>query len=548
MTITQQVIDNTAGAGESAFSAFGKVNTNNTALFNAINNALSTYLPPGTGAVATTVAQKLSQAVSVFDWMSAAQQNNVALNIGSIDVTAAYQAAIVANSKGNLYMPPGGYLISGAGLSNAVGCSIYGVRYRSTFILGTQNMNAITYGDGTSGTRSAASSCRLDGVAFNPLNGVSTFTSGSCVTRNNVFDVHVNNCDFYGKDATTVRLWNAITDISTTDCDSNSCNTSQILNNVVNVSGAAGALASDCFYNFHRYNNIGGDALFVGVFIGGLTFTNPTGYSVTGWHFHMNSSPGNNGQNVFVTSPDFECDAGSLGGGYVQQGNGVSFTGDGWIGLGAGASATTKLLWLGVNSSNCKSNEINYFGGQILIDGPDNYVTGGNVSGDGVTSTTAFLVTSTATFGCIGGDIKINQYITSAVAFSGSPPALNFKVNAQFNSIGANATEITGISSANNNGPDCRGCTTSASTSVAAVAALPLNFGNELIQVVGATAVTSMTIKSKGTIQAIQAGAGGITINNTAGIITLSGSNISLSAFKIAGFICDGNTTWIQVF
>lgn len=79
------------------------------------------FLPPGTGGVATNVGQRLSQTASAFDFMTAAQQNNVALGIGSIDVTAAIQAA--ANSLGTIggtvLMPPGTYLIPSAVTFNA---------------------------------------------------------------------------------------------------------------------------------------------------------------------------------------------------------------------------------------------------------------------------------------------------------------------------------------------------------------------------------------------------------------------------------------------
>ncbi len=130
MIITQQVIDNTAGAGESAQSAFGKVNANTAAAFNAINTGASTYTPPGTGAIATTVAAKLQQTLSVFDYMTSAQQSNVALNIGSLDVSAAITVADTAATAAgkNLFFPPGVYGIAipvGAGASaiNGSGCS-----------------------------------------------------------------------------------------------------------------------------------------------------------------------------------------------------------------------------------------------------------------------------------------------------------------------------------------------------------------------------------------------------------------------------------------
>jgi hypothetical protein len=88
--------------------------------------ANATYTPPGAGAVATTVAAKLQQTVSVFDFMTAAQQNNVALNLGNIDVSAAITAAdLAATAAGkNLFFPPGVYGIPvpvGAGASAITG-------------------------------------------------------------------------------------------------------------------------------------------------------------------------------------------------------------------------------------------------------------------------------------------------------------------------------------------------------------------------------------------------------------------------------------------
>lgn len=82
----------------------------------------SAYTPPGTGAVPTTVAAKLAQILNVFDFMTAAQQNNVALNIGSIDVTAAIQAAITALSAsgGLITLPQGVYLVSSVAVNKSV--------------------------------------------------------------------------------------------------------------------------------------------------------------------------------------------------------------------------------------------------------------------------------------------------------------------------------------------------------------------------------------------------------------------------------------------
>jgi hypothetical protein len=462
-----------------------------------------------------------------------------AVGDGVADDTAAIQAGITAMAGSVLWFPGLKFKISAA-LNVVNALTMVGVPYKTTLLLATQNQNGIVVGDGTGGQRTSASTTTIDGFAFNPFPGVTAFTSGSCIVRNNVFDVAIRRCIGFGQDSSVAKLWNFITDISSTDSDAIYCIASYFINNVVKVSGGSGALASGHFYNYLRYNNITGDALFVGTFIGGLTFTNPTGFKVGGWHFHMNSSTGANGNNVFISNPDWECDVAGTGA-WVQQGNGVYIGGEGWIG-GAG---NTTLVWFGANSNACKIDGVALSQGQVLIDGPSCWLMGGSLIGDGSTSTTAVTVTSTAINGGIAGGLTISQYITSAVAFTSVPT--NFKVQAHFNSIGSNATEITGSASANASPPDCRGCTTDASRLVAAASALPLNFGRDYIVVTGATAINTMTIKSSGERLIIQGGVAGITVNNGAGIVNKSGGNLTIGSGQIAEYFCDGNSQWIQI-
>lgn len=69
-----------------------------------------TYTPPGTGAVATTVAAALGyQVVSVFNWMTATQIADVQARTLSQDVTAAIQAAI--NAMVEFSYPLGGWVL-----------------------------------------------------------------------------------------------------------------------------------------------------------------------------------------------------------------------------------------------------------------------------------------------------------------------------------------------------------------------------------------------------------------------------------------------------
>jgi hypothetical protein len=63
-----------------------------------------------TGAVGKTVHQKLTDSVSVFDFLTTAQIADVQTNAGLVDVTSAVQNAL--NNAGRIYFPAGTYVIS----------------------------------------------------------------------------------------------------------------------------------------------------------------------------------------------------------------------------------------------------------------------------------------------------------------------------------------------------------------------------------------------------------------------------------------------------
>lgn len=93
-----------AAGGETYFSVIGQ-------LVNDVGSdaALISYLPAGTGAVATTVDKQLDQYKSVFNMMTEAQIADVQGNLEVLDVTAAVQAAWDAYPK--ILVPKGTYMI-----------------------------------------------------------------------------------------------------------------------------------------------------------------------------------------------------------------------------------------------------------------------------------------------------------------------------------------------------------------------------------------------------------------------------------------------------
>lgn len=68
------------------------------------------YLAPYTGAMGTTQQQINNEMVSVFRWFTPAQIADVTSGAGTIDVTAALQAALTNGNS--LFMPDGAYLVS----------------------------------------------------------------------------------------------------------------------------------------------------------------------------------------------------------------------------------------------------------------------------------------------------------------------------------------------------------------------------------------------------------------------------------------------------
>lgn len=99
----------------------------------SVGSALpNSYTPPGTGAVPTTVAAKLGQTVSVFDFMTAAQIADAQAGTLTLDMTAALQAAI--NTALAVYLPKANYLISSQLNFPNKGQKFFGDGHQATFI------------------------------------------------------------------------------------------------------------------------------------------------------------------------------------------------------------------------------------------------------------------------------------------------------------------------------------------------------------------------------------------------------------------------------
>lgn len=162
--MTQQLLSNTPGTATNAPGVATIVNANFTDVYGQVATAQSTgtaaqstasaaqstatsaasaaaaalsYTPPFTGGVATTVAGKLAQVVSVIDFG--------ADRSGVLDSTAAFTAAAANASSANVELPSGTYKLSSPVAGNFV------KNGQVTLTLsGTGNITAPSYGDASS--------------------------------------------------------------------------------------------------------------------------------------------------------------------------------------------------------------------------------------------------------------------------------------------------------------------------------------------------------------------------------------------------------------
>lgn len=171
---------------------------------------VSKFQQTGTGAVNRSSSSKLSDIVSVFDYLTQAQITAVQTNnyTGVADITSAVQAAItyIANTSGTLYFPQGGYQVTAtlnmgvATTGQVLGCSI----------IGAGNGSVATSAPGTTIKYVGAA---IDAPLFSATNTVGSVQAfvGNTVSNIN-FDSNLlaQSCvhlDAYNTNATLNKSW-----------------------------------------------------------------------------------------------------------------------------------------------------------------------------------------------------------------------------------------------------------------------------------------------------------------------------------------------------
>jgi hypothetical protein len=489
------------------------------------------YNEGGVGAVTTTVQAKLQESISVLDFN--------ADPTGTTDSTTAIQAAVNAAYGNSLYFPPGKYKITSA-INIVQSIAIHGVQDKVTILLGTQNQNGFVVGDGTNGTRTACGNVSIQFINFNPVNGVNAFTSGSCIFLNYVYGTKIQNCTFYGADATTSKLYTGVTAFQVEEYWVNYCIFTKLLGYGHYTSGSSGSglSTSDGRIDFCEFINITLDCVYFGAYTEGMTLNAPIAYQYTAKAVNIQSTL----YNIFIFQPDFEIDNSSSGV-FVNNCSNVQILG-GWIGGSNGS------VGLSVTSTASGVNAVGVIFGQslITISGAACQVVGCDVAGvyPLTGSYTGITVASTATDIVITGN-KIRQWSNAGINFSGVAGVGAISGNTFI----ANANDILGDawSPASSSPVTVSGNSSDFPFAITAATTIKLTPTKNYYQVTGGTNIQYINAMPAGLAIVIQAGAGGITLVNSSGangIILKGGVNASVPAYSLIQLMCDGNE-WLEL-
>lgn len=493
-----------------------------------LNDLASTAIGKGSALVANVIEVK-----NVKDYG--------ALGDGATNDTAAIQAAIAACPSGGIvWFPDGNYKIT-AELVPPRPMTLAGNPGGAQLSIATTNTNHICIGDGTEITRNARLNVGVMGLTFAPSTGVTAFTSGACIRVQYGAFVTIEKCDFYGLDGTK-KLWNAIELDRCEDSWIRDCRARQLKSSGLYTYGASGIAnrTVDVVIDRFRTSDIDGDHVYFGPHSQGIFLNNWVGIGVGANRsgLFIDADPATEqGTNFFIVNPNIEGgNAANSNGIYVKKGQGVDIQG-GWA--GGFEPTTTNGVWFGVGASSCMINGMRFE--TARIDGPACSLNGCEITGALGVSTNAVSIGTAAQGFCIVGG-RIRQTLTAGIAISGSP-ADGVISGVTFANIGSD-NYITGAAYAA--GPMVSGIRGQASRTATAASTVAVKYGVSLYQITGATAVGGFTLLAPGTELNVQAGSGGITINNSVNIILKSGTSLSLAAFTMRKFICDG-ANWFEV-
>lgn len=448
---------------------------------------------------------------------------------GTTDDAAAIQACINANPGKRILISKANYKITVS--LKILAAVALDFEPGATLLLATHNMNGIEIGDGTTAVRNATYRTVIDRASFIPFAGVAVFTAGACIYRNNVAFCDVNDLTVYGRDGVTAKLFNGVYDYRASECDTPKAVIQYVRNNGVHCKGdgTIPGRTVDC-----NYDNLRVTDCFQGVYIdvgcAGLGLYRPEVYGIAagGRGIHINTTAGPQGQNFFIDSPDIEAGATADAAIYLQSGEKAIITG-GWVGASMGYG-----LKIGPRFDSAMVS-CNFIQSKVIIQGPHNSISGGEIVGDSATVIDGLIITGANT--TISSGVKIRQWAGNGIAWGGASPAGVLIGALHFANNATDIAQLTGFTPSTM--PVILQGATDKSRYVKAATTLPLPITVPFAQVTGATAITTIPVRGVGARITLQAGTGGILLK-TGGNLTLPISSLTITAFNTVSLVCDG--------
>lgn len=503
-------------------------------LASSTGSSLIGHIANGVGAVLTTIKAYLGFMPShIYGYMTTTQIFDSMNGTGNLDLSAPIQAAIDANYGKELVFAGRNRIDTQLNVLKTIVLNFKD--NLSTLMLGTQNMNGIVIGDGTSTTREQTYRTKILRPTFIPMAGVAPFTSGACIFENYVAYILVENPTFFGLDGGVKKLYQGLRQFQVLESETPYISSNHLnAETVYAIGGGTLALGTvGCNYDFARIYNSGGNGVYFGGNCGGNAFFRPIMFNIAEWGFVIEIS-GQGALNNWLHFPDIEISQASTGGGILFKTGSALFLDGGWIGLN-GTNTIKKAIQVDSGANSMLINNLATYSAQIILNGVANTVHGGDFVGDAITNGSAVIIGGNDN--SIVAGTKIRQWNGFAIDWTSGVSGMRigdviFKNNLRDikNMTSSGFPLQIGSPKVSTEG------TTDRAYSYAAATFLDIPANRSSCQVTGGTSIQGIGDRGEGSMLTIQAGAGGLTFSS-GGNIQYKTTPPILAAFKTITFI-----------
>jgi len=452
---------------------------------------LSSFLQTGTGAVVSTVQRKLTETVSLFDFMTAAQITDVQSGALTLNLLTPIQAAINAAHGKRLFVPRGNYRIEGS-LQVYAGITIFGENLSSTtFVQYTDNTPHIKFGDGTDLNKPTR--VELSNIAFIPRAASANWTSAYALELNRVAYVILDNIDVYGEAGGSYRFFGGVWFHQALYCQLSNSEVRKIIGDPIHVTGAGSATADqtvDLHLNQNYCFDYKGRGTYIGEYCGGIFINDPEYVTLLADNAVSAITVDTTETNVFISNFNAEL-KGTCDGLQFLRGSVIQVSGTSWWGSGASGKS---IVVDGANNVQVGGTVWSSEGMVDIIDGDNIDIKGlfGSLSGQAVPA----IRIDGANSSLITLDVTVDQFTGGGVALLNSPDRVMIK-----SLIGLNITGslLTGASYASGPTVGLISGVAQDSTYIQIIAAALIFFteGRNFYQVNDATGVSASPFSSK---------------------------------------------------